>query len=162
MNICTPDICDEYSEEVEVLGPDFKSFGGKESFYGEVETFRLDKNNYDLAQYLKNTDGKGKVMVVDVDKKYFAVVGDNLIKFAFDNNWLGIIVNGYVRDIVNTLTFPVGLYAIGTCPKKYIPKQDGELNIDLEIDGVKIKKGDYVYVDLNGIVFSKKNLLLNK
>lgn len=159
MNICTPDICDEFDDKIEVLGCDFKSYGGKESFYGEVVTFKLDKNNFDLAQYLKTTDGTGKVMVVDVEKKYYAVVGDNLIKFAFDNNWIGIVVNGYVRDINNTLTFPVGLYAIGTCPRKFIPKQEGFLNQDVEIDGVKITAGDYIYVDINGVVISKDNLL---
>ena len=30
-------------------------------------------------------NGAGKVVVVDVNMKYFAVVGDNLMKFANDN-----------------------------------------------------------------------------
>ena len=37
--------------------------------------------------------------------RYFAVVGDNLMKFANDNKYEGIIVNGYVRDTVTTKRF---------------------------------------------------------
>ncbi len=159
MGFFTADLCDEYSERTEVLGPNFKSYGGSAKFQGEIITVKLDKNNKDLATLLKSTNGLGKVVIVDVDKKYFAVVGDNLMKFASDNKYEGIIVNGYVRDTVTTKEFDVGLLALGTCPKKYIPVQQGQININITIDDVEIKSGDYVYVDPDGIVISQERII---
>ena len=125
-------------------------------FKGEVITVKLDKNNKDLATFLKNNNGTGKVVVVDVNMRYFAVVGDNLMKFATDNKYEGIIVNGYVRDTVTTKEFNIGLVAKGTCPRKYIPVQDGQIGVPLVIDDVEINSGDYVYVDPDGIVTGKQ------
>lgn len=159
MGFFTADLCDEYSERTEVLGPDFNSYGGSKKFQGKIITVKLDKNNKDLASLLKNNDGSGKVVVVDVDRKYFAVVGDNLMKFASDNKYEGIIVNGYVRDTVTTKDFELGLLAIGTCPKKYIPEQKGEINVNLQIDNIEIKSGDYVYVDPDGIVICSEKIV---
>lgn len=159
MGFFTADLCDEYPELTEVLGPKFTSYGGNKKFDGEVVTIKLDKNNKVLAEYLKNNDGLNKVVIVDVDERYFAVVGDNLMKFASDNKFEGIIVNGYVRDTVTTKEFDVGLYAKGTCPRKYIPVQDGEIGCDLNIDGVDISNGDYIYVDQDGIVITKERIV---
>ena len=159
MGFFTADLCDEFSDKTEVLGPDFKSYGGSVKFRGTAITVKLDKNNKDLAVLLKDEDGKGKVVIVDVDKKYYAVVGDNLMKFASDNNYEGIIVNGYVRDTVTTKEFDLGLIAKGTCPRKYIPVQEGQLNVPLVIDGIEINSGDYVYVDPDGIVLCKEKLI---
>ena len=159
MGFFTADLCDEYSDKTRILGPDFKSYGGSIKFKGEVITIRLNRNNKDLAALLKNNKGEGKVVVVDVQEKYFAVVGDNLMKFASDNKYEGIIVNGYVRDIVTTKDFELGLLAKGTCPKKYIPSEDGELNVAVGIDGVTINTGDYIYVDPDGVVVTKEKLV---
>ena len=71
MSFFTADLCDNYCEQLEVLGPDFKSYGGTKKFQGEVVTVKLDKNNKDLAEYLKNSDGTGKIVVVDVGERYF-------------------------------------------------------------------------------------------
>lgn len=159
MGFFTADLCDEFPEKTEVLGPDFKSYGGKEKFSGKVITVKLDKNNKDLAAMLKNKDGEQKVVVVDVEMKYFAVVGDNLMRFASENNYAGIIVNGYVRDIKRVKEFDVGLFAKGTCSKKYIPEQDAKIGWDVTIDDVVISTGDYIYADEDGIVVTKEPLV---
>ena len=159
MGFFTADLCDDYEGKVEVLGPKFKSYGGTKKFRGQAITVKLDKNNKDLAKLLKNQEGLGKVVVVDVDEKYYAVVGDNLMKAASNSRFEGIIVNGYVRDTVTTKEFDVGLLAIGTCPRKYKQEQEASINTEIVIDGVKINKDDYVYVDQDGIVISKESLV---
>lgn len=159
MGFFTADLCDEFSDKTDVLGPGFKSYGGIVKFKGTAITVKLDKNNKDLALLLKEKSGVGKVVVVDVDMKYYAVVGDNLMKFASDNKYEGIIVNGYVRDTVTTKEFSVGLLAKGTCPKKYIPVQEGQVNVPLFVDGVQIIEGDYIYADPDGIVIAKEKLV---
>ncbi|MGM0519033.1 MAG: ribonuclease E activity regulator RraA [Campylobacterota bacterium] len=159
MGFFTADLCDEYDDKIEILSSKFKSFGGTKKFRGQAITVKLDKNNKDLISLLKDEDGSGKVVVVDVEEKYYAVVGENLMKLANNSRFEGIIVNGYVRDVVETKEFEVGLLAIGTCPRKYIPIQDAKINVPVCIDGVTINKDDYIYVDQDGIVVSKKSLI---
>lgn len=158
MSFSTADLCDEFFDKVRVLNPEFKSYGGKQKVEGTIVTMRLDKNNYDLAQMLKNEPGENRIAVVDVAQKYYAVVGDNLMKFAQDSNWQAIIVNGYVRDTDETKKFDVGLFAIGTCPRKYIPQTKGERGVELSFEGVVFQDGDYLYADNDGIIISSQKL----
>ena len=47
MGFFTADLCDNFSDKTEVLGPDFQSYGGNKKFKGEIVTIKLDKNNKD-------------------------------------------------------------------------------------------------------------------
>lgn len=158
MNFFTADFCDEHPELVDVLSHDFKNYGGAQKCRGEVITIKLDKNNSDLITLLRDEDGEGKVVVVDVDAEFFAVVGENLMKFAQQNNYSGIIVNGYIRDTFQIKDIPVALYALGTCPKKYIPVTKGQRDIPLSFGGVNFKNGDYIYADTDGVMVTHEAL----
>ena len=79
MLFATADLCDEHKENVRVLNKQLHSYGGKESFYGSIVTIKLDEDNRGLVAMLRDEEGKGRVAVVDVEEKFCAVVGDNLI-----------------------------------------------------------------------------------
>lgn len=154
MKFYTADLCDKYPNEVRVLEPLFKSYGGAKKMMGQIVTVQLPGSNKTLAEFLKTTQGDGKIVVVDVDAQYTAVVGDNLMKFALDNNWAGMVINGYVRDTKNTKEIGVGLFALGTCPKKTMEVCEGNLHVTLQFAGVEFKEGDYLYADRDGIIVS--------
>ncbi|MEA3373401.1 MAG: ribonuclease E activity regulator RraA [Campylobacterota bacterium] len=158
MKFFTADICDEHREKVQVLTPEYKSYGGAEKCYGPVATLKLNDENTDLITMLKEP-GNGRIAVVDVNTAYYAVVGENLMKFARDNNWAGIIINGYVRDTHITSTIPVGLWALGTCPRKSHDKKPGERDIELSFGNVTFRNGDYLLADGDGIITVSKELL---
>ncbi|WP_321778317.1 ribonuclease E activity regulator RraA [Sulfurimonas sp.] len=159
MDFFTADICDEHIESVFVLDPQYKNYGGAKKCKGEVVTIKLDKNNSDLIKLLRDEDGSGKVVVVDVREEYFAVVGENLMKFAFKNNYAGIIINGYIRDTAQIKDIPVALYALGTCSRKYIPLTSGERNVHLSFGGVGFKDGDYLYADTDGVIVTAEKII---
>jgi len=159
MTIFTADICDEHSEKVQVLDAGYKNYGGAENCQGEITTIKLDKNNSDLIKLLRDEDGTGKVVVVDVDQEYFAVVGENLMKFAHENNYAGIIINGYVRDTFQIKDIPVALFALDTCPKKAIPVTSGERAITLSFGGVEFTHGAYLYADTDGVIVTAKEIV---
>lgn len=159
MEFFTADICDEYPEKAKVLGAGYYNFGGAEKCQGEVVTVKLDKNNVELIKVLRDEDGTGKVVVVDVDQEYYAVVGENLMKFARDNNYAGIIVNGYIRDTFQIKDIPVVLYALGTCPRKYIPVTDGQREVSLSFGGINVKNGDYLYADTDGVIVTEEKIV---
>lgn len=159
MAFFTADICDEHSDKVFVLEAGYRNYGGADKCQGEIVTIKLDRNNSDLIALLRDEDGAGKVVVVDVGRAYFAVVGENLMKFAHQNNYAGIIVNGYVRDTWQIKDIPVALYAIGTCPRKYIPVTSGERSIPLSFGGIAINPGDYLYADTDGVIISAEKIV---
>ncbi len=152
MTFFTADICDEHSDRVAVLGAGYRNYGGADKCQGEVVTIRLDRNNSDLITLLRDVDGMGKVVVVDVDQAYYAVVGEMLMKFAHQNNYAGIIINGYIRDSSLIKNIPVALYALGTCPRKYIPVTSGEQDVPLVFGGTEFNSGNYLYADTDGVI----------
>lgn len=158
MNFFTADLCDEYPDKVYVLDNEFKNYTVKSKACGQIITIKLDRNNNDLISILRDEDGTNKIVVVDVENEYFAVVGENLMKFAHKNNYEAIIINGYVRDTEQIKDIPVALFARGTCPRKYIPITKGERNIELSFGGVQFNDGNYVYADEDGIILSKEKL----
>ena len=158
MDFLTADICDEFADEIAVLDTKFNSYGGVENFCGEIVTCKLQDNNQELIKILKS-EGKGRVCVVDVDAKFVAVVGDKLMGFAKENNWSGLVINGYVRDTKTTKEIEVGLLALGVCPKKAPAPNEGKRGCELKFGGVSIKEGDYLYADCDGVIISKKRVV---
>ena len=153
MKFYTADLCDKYPEHVQVLDPIMKSYGGSKRVMGQIVTVKLSGHNKTLVELLKS-EGAGQIAVVDVDAKYTAVVGDNLMKFAYENNWAGIVINGYVRDTKNTKEIDVGLFALGTCPKKTMELKEGSLHDAISFGGITFNEGDYLYADRDGIIVS--------
>ncbi len=154
----TADFCDTHPDKVSVLGPGFSNYGGAGMCQGEISTIRLDQNNSDLITLLRDEKGDGKVVVVDADQAYYAIVGEMLMKYAHENGYAGIIVNGYIRDTEQIKDIPVALYALGTCSRKSIPVTQGRRNISLSFGGVEFKPGSYVYADNDGIIVTAEKL----
>ena len=158
MKSYTADICDKYPNDVQVLDPNYQSFGGISMCHGIITTIKLYEDNKALVELLRDTDGNGKICVVDVEGDYCAVVGETLMNYAYKNNWKGIIINGYVRDTHETLQIPVGLWAIGTYPFKSQKKHDAVLNESLQFGNVIFNTGEILYADNDGIIVTKTEL----
>jgi len=158
MNIITPDLCDEFPE-VEVLDLVFNNYGGKKAFGGEVVTVKCFEDN-SVVKELVDTDGTGKVMVVDGGGSLrAALLGDMLAEKAVNNGWQGLIINGCIRDIDVIGTLDLGVQALNIHPRKTKKKGLGDLNIAITFAGVTIKEGMFIYADNNGVILSKKCLI---
>jgi len=160
MKSYTADICDKYPNEVQVLNPNYLSYGGVSMCHGEIITIKLYEDNKALVELLRDNRGDGKICVVDVEGDYCAVVGETLMGYAYHNGWEGIVINGYVRDTHQTAVVPVGLYALGTYPYKSIKKKQGVLGCELNFGNVNFKEGEFLYADKDGIVITKQNIVL--
>ncbi len=157
MKFQTADLCDAYQNRLQVAAPLFHSYGGSKACKGQITTIELDEDNSELVSLLKS-EGEGKIAVVDAKAAYCAIVGDTLMGFALKNNWAGIIVNGYVRDTKNTKDIAVGLWALGTCPKKSTKKAPAHTCIELNFANIVFKEGAYLYADEDGIIVSEEEL----
>jgi regulator of ribonuclease activity A len=155
----TADLCDNnQNKNIQVLSPKFKPYGGKKGFYGKIITIKLNKSNWDLITLLKEENGTGKIVIIDVDEAYFGVVGDKLSAYAIENNYEALIINGYVRDTKETKTMNLGLYALGTCALRNFEKTSSSRHIKLEFGGVTFNEGDYIYADEDSIILSSNEL----
>lgn len=161
MEIITADLWDQHAERLTLLNVDFKHFGKKESFAGEMVTLKVYEDNSFVRKTLEN-DGSGKVLVIDGGgSRRCALVGDNIAKLAIDNHWEGILVYGCIRDSKEINTMDVGIKAIGTCPVKSDKRNVGVLGEELIIEGTKIKNTHHIYADLDGVLLSSEKLLNN-
>ncbi len=156
MKSYTADICDKYNDQIQVLDPLYKSYGGVSMCHGAIYTIELFEDNKALVELLRDEKGQNRICVVDVKGDYCAVVGENLMKFAYENGWAGIVINGYVRDTHETSQIPVGLFALGTYPYKSTKKAQANQNIELNFGNVTFKVGDILYADNDGIIVSNK------
>ena len=152
----TPDLSDKYPDKDFLL--DFQCFSRIKSMHGQISTvFCPDDNSF--VREMLSENGHQKIMFIDGAKsKNVALLGDNLAALAIKNNWSGIIVNGRIRDAEIISQLDVAIFALGTCPRKSSKKNQGKKNIELSIDGLTIKPGDWVYADINGILISDSEL----
>ena len=157
----TPDLCDAFPEQVQVVEPMFKSYGGKETFGGEIVTVKCFEDNSKVKQ-LVATNGTGKVMVVDAGGSMrCACLGDMLAEQAADNGWQGILMYGCIRDVDIIATTVLGVLALATHPKKTEKNDIGDINIAVVFGGVEFIPGHYLYADNNGVIVSPIALNLN-
>ena len=158
----TPDICDAYPDDVRVLAPMMKTFGGIASFYGEVVTIKCHEDN-SLVKEQASQPGQGRVMVVDGGGSLRrALLGDMIAEAAVSNGWAGLVIYGCVRDVDALAQLSLGVQALASVPVKTLKRGIGDLNIEIEFGSVLVKPGNFVYADNNGVVFSDSELDLSK
>ena len=152
----TPDLSDKYPDKDFLL--DFQSYSRIKSMHGQVSTvFCPDDNS--LVREMLSVDGQQKILFVDGAKSdNVALLGDNLVELAKENNWKGIIVNGRIRDAETISKMDIAVFALGTCPRKSNKNNQGKKDIELLGDKLAKKPHDWIYADINGILISDSEL----
>ncbi len=159
MTFVTPDLCDDYPDDVRVLAPMFHNYGGKKNFFGEVVTVKCFEDN-SLVKEQAGLPGHGKVMVVDGGASLRkALLGDMIAENAVKNGWEGFIINGCIRDVDAIAALELGVQALNTIPLKTEKRGIGDLNVPITFGGQTINPGEFIYADNNGIVISSKALI---
>lgn len=160
--ISTCDLCDEHknndSGQFRVLPPVFKAFGGRAAFHGPVCTVKVFEDNT-LVKQAVDSPGEGRVLVVDGGGSLRrALVGGNLAKAAARNGWAGIVVDGCVRDVAELNAEAVGIRALALMPLPTEKRGEGQRDVAVQIQGVWVRPGDWLYADADGIVVSAASL----
>ena len=87
------------------------------------------------------------------------MVGDQIAQIAYENQWSGIVVDGYIRDVEVIKDIQIGLYAKNTFPKKTDKTIGaGQINVPFKIKEINIVPGYWIYVDSNGWAISNSKL----
>ena len=154
----TCDISDELYPNVQYLYPTFKCYGEKNIFSGRIVTIECFEDN-SLVEEALNTNGKGCVLVIDAGESLkCAMLGDKRAADAIKNEWEGIIVNGSIRDSAMINSMPIGIRALGTCPRKSVKKGIGKRNLNVYFSNVKFTPNHYLYADEDGVIVTENKV----
>jgi regulator of ribonuclease activity A len=157
MDFRTPDLLDAHPE-LEACGAGLAHFGGRRRFAGPAATLRCLEDNSRVRELLKSP-GDGRVLVVDGGgSRRCALVGDVLAAAGVENGWAGIVVHGCVRDSAALAALPIGVLALGVQPRRSEKHGQGVLDVPVELLGARVRPGDWVYADEDGVVFSPRPL----
>jgi regulator of ribonuclease activity A len=155
----TADLCDGFSDTLQVVSPLFQSFGGNKQFSGIIQTVKIFEDNV-LVREMLSQKASGDVLVVDGGGSLrCALLGDMLAEMGYKNGWSGVVVYGCIRDSLDINNMPIGVRAIQTHPLKSIKKGWGDKNIPVTFAGATFNPGEYLYADEDGIVLSKESLI---
>ena len=159
----TCDLCDEHKSDgsgrFRVVPPVFQAYGGVPAFAGPVVTLKVFEDNT-LVKEVLDTPGEGQVLVVDGGGSLRrALVGGNIAKAAARNGWAGVVVDGCVRDIAELNAEAIGIRALALIPLPTEKRNEGQRNLPVQIQGVWVQPGDWLYADADGIVISHQPLI---
>jgi regulator of ribonuclease activity A len=157
-SLATCDLCDAHEDDTSgafrVLPPVFRDFGAAARFSGPVATVRCLEDNSRIREAV-NSPGEGRVLVVEGGGSVRrALVGGNLAAAAARNGWAGIVVDGAVRDVAELAAAGIGIKALALMPLRSVKRNQGERDLAVEIQGVPVRPGDWLYADEDGIVVS--------
>lgn len=152
----TCDLCDvskhDTSSNFRVLPPVFKNFGAIGKFQGAVVTVKCFEDNSRVKAAV-DAAGQGRVLVVDGGASLRrALLGGNLAASAAKNGWAGVVIDGCVRDVAELALCPIGIRALAAMPLPTEKRQQGESDVAVQIQGVWVRPGDWLYADEDGMV----------
>ena len=155
-DFATCDLCDLHKNDADgafrVLPPVFRDFGGRLKFSGPVSTVKCFEDN-SLVKAAVDSPGLGRVLVVDGGGSLRrALVGGNLGMAAAKNGWAGLVVDGCVRDVAELAACDVGIRALALMPLPTEKRNEGQRDVPVQVQGVWVRPGDWLYADADGIV----------
>ncbi len=154
--LSTCDLCDEHKADTSgafrVLPPVFRDFGGVPRFAGRVSTVKCFEDN-SLVRAAVEEPGEGRVLVVDAGGSLRrAVLGGNLAAAAARNGWAGVVIDGCVRDVAELAAANVGIKALAAMPLPTDKRGEGQRDVPVLVQGVRVRPGDVLHADVDGIV----------
>ncbi len=159
MTIRTADLFDAHEATLQSCETQFRQFGARSSFNGPIRTVRCREDNALLKQVL-STPGGGAVLVIDGGGSLrTALVGDVIAGLAERNGWIGLIVNGAIRDSVAMKALDLGVKALGTNPRKSGKTGAGEVDVPISFGGCDFTPGHWLFSDEDGIVVSAEAIV---
>ena len=155
----TADLVDRHDAAVRLCDLPFRRFGRVGSFWGPIATVQCFEDNALLKSMLQEA-GNGRVMVVDGGgSTRRALVGDQIASILRASGWAGIVINGVIRDSAEIDAMPVGVFCLGTSPKKSARTGAGRREVPVSFGGIEMRPVQDAYCDADGVLLSDGKLL---
>ena len=132
----------------------YRSYGARPGFFGAISTVRCLDDNSRVKAAVEGP-GEGRVLVVDGGgSMQRALLGGNLAGAAARNGWAGVVIHGCVRDLAELKLAELGILALGHVPMPTERQGQGASDVTLQLHGLLIRPGEWLYADEDGVVIS--------
>ncbi len=150
--IPTCDLFDRFKDDARYVLPGFRDFGAVTRFSGAVVTVKCVEDNSRVKELLA-TPGAGRVLVVDgAGSLRCALMGDMIAASAVKHGWTGVVIWGCVRDVAELAALPLGIKALAAIPRASTRRDQGLVEVPVELPGAAVRPGDILFADEDGIV----------
>ena len=153
MKVSTPNLSDAMHRK-NAIGDLIKLGGGK--IAGRAVTVKTMDGDWAKAVEAIDYANPGEVIVIDAGDGNTAVWGELATWSCKVKGIEGVVIFGAARDVdeIKKMDYPV--FARHIVPNAGEPKGFGEINVELTINGVRIRPGDWIIGDESGIVVVPK------
>ena len=161
LDFSTCDLCDAHKDDdtLRVLPPVFRDFGMRLRFAGPVATVKCFEDNSPVKAAV-DAPGLGRVLVVDGGGSLRkALLGGKLGSAAARNGWAGVVIDGAVRDVAELAACDAGIRALAAVPMPTVRRNAGEAGVAVQVQGVWVRTGDWLYADADGMLVSGRELI---
>ena len=86
-------------------------------------------------------------------------MGDRLARFAYENGWARVVINGCIRDSKEIFKITVEVKALHAVPRRSAKESVGERDVPVSFAGITFTPGHYLYADADGIIVADRDLL---
>lgn len=124
--------------------------------WGKITTSKTDSDDWGTITLAIDEANDGDVLLVETSDMDAAVWGELASTCAKNNGVKATLVYGCVRDLDALLHLDYPIFACGFRPNAGNALGLGEINVDLELESMKISPGDFLFGDETGVVIIPK------
>ncbi|MDA8055222.1 MAG: orotidine 5'-phosphate decarboxylase [Thermoplasmatales archaeon] len=95
---------------------------------------------------------EGDILVIDADGGEDAVWGELASWSCVSKKVKGVVIWGAIRDLDSIMKIPFPAFSRYVSSNAGDPKGFGEIGSEIQINGMKIRTGDYIIADYSGVV----------
>ena len=156
MKVSTPNISDALQRKGEMT--EIKAITGGVKAVGTAVTVRSFPGDWAKPVEAIDVAGPRNVIVIEATGTGKAVWGELATWSCVQKKIGGVVIDGAIRDVdeIRKLKFPA--FAKHINPTAGDPKGFGEINVEIVCGGVKVRPGDWIIADDNGVVVVPKEI----
>ena len=126
--------------------------------FGQIFTAETASDDWGTSAMAIDTAKPGDILFFKVDSDDKAIWGELASTCARDNGIKGCVIYGSARDLDALLYIDFPVFASNFCPNAGSALGLGTLNETIEVEGMEINPGDFLFADESGIVVIPKEL----
>lgn len=126
--------------------------------WGSIYTAETDCDDWGTSALAIDMANEGDILFFKVNGEDKAIWGELASTCARDNGIKATVIYGSARDLDALLYIDFPVFASDFCPNAGSPLGLGSLNEPIEVEGMKINPGDFLFADESGIVVIPQEL----
>lgn len=148
----TGNLCNAHQQVLAMHSSLVPLFKGAKIF-GPAKTAKILPGENAAIHRAVHTAMRGEVLVVDsAGDKGFGPFGDILATCCRNQGVSGLVIDGTIRDSADIIKMRFPVYCLGTNPTATGKSDPGEIDIEIECGGVRVRPGDFIIGDDDGVV----------